>query len=175
MLFSTHALTSRIDKIMAMGGNYLLNIGPKSDGSLSPTAMEKFDRVGNWYLRVKEALEDAQPCTELFQEQEDMLVTRKGNCLYLHFPTNPVYSGVVLNPIMTLPEEAILLNNQQPLTARIERLPRGRKEAILQLYGLPVDTLTGETYVIRLKFADLDAVIAEYKKVKEADGTAGNT
>jgi alpha-L-fucosidase len=137
--------------------------------------MEKFDRVGNWYLRVKEALEDAQPCAELFADKEDMLVTRKGNTLYLHFPTDPACSGVVLDPIMTLPERAILLNNQQPLTARIERLPRGRKEAVLQLYGLPVDALTGETYVIRLDFADLDAVIAAYKKVREADLAAENS
>lgn len=168
-LFSTHTMTSRIDKIMAMGGNYLLNIGPKPDGTLPENSVKKFDAIGNWYLRVREGLEQTEPCSELFSDREDLLVTRRGNTIYLHFPVDPECTGVSLDPIATLPERAVLLNNSQILSTALRILPRRRETAVLHLEDLPVDTLTGETYVVRLDFTDLDAVIDQYRKTKEED------
>jgi hypothetical protein len=48
-------LMQSMDKIMAMGGNYLLNVGPKADGTFDERDMASLKRVGQWYHKVKEA------------------------------------------------------------------------------------------------------------------------
>jgi alpha-L-fucosidase len=45
-----------IDKILAMGGNYMLNVGPKPDGALDERDTASLTRIGAWYQKVKEAI-----------------------------------------------------------------------------------------------------------------------
>ncbi len=42
--------------IASKGGNYLLNIGPKGDGSLTPETVKSFHAIGAWMLRNGEAI-----------------------------------------------------------------------------------------------------------------------
>ena len=49
-----------LSKIVCMGGNYLLNIGPKSDGSVVNYEKEVLEGVGAWVSVNKEAIHDTQ-------------------------------------------------------------------------------------------------------------------
>ncbi|MBL4559947.1 MAG: alpha-L-fucosidase [Labilibaculum sp.] len=49
-----------LSKIVCMGGNYLLNIGPKSDGSIVNYEKEVLEGVGAWVAVNKEAIHDTQ-------------------------------------------------------------------------------------------------------------------
>ena len=53
--------------IASKGGNYLLNIGPKGDGSLSPETVKSFQAIGAWMKVNSEAIygTTASPFTNL--------------------------------------------------------------------------------------------------------------
>jgi alpha-L-fucosidase len=156
-----------IDKILAMDGNYLLNVGPKPDGTLPAEALRILARLGDWFGRVKEAFYGAKPASHLVAGGETML-TRKGNSLYLHFPKPPSSTGIMLNPLRIQPDKATLLNDGRELRAAVQEVPTfWQAGAYLRVSGIPVNELAGEVPVIRLDFQDLDAALAAN------DGTVG--
>jgi alpha-L-fucosidase len=69
-------------KVVSRGGNYLLNIGPKGDGSVVPYEAEVLTGIGNWLSKNGEAIygTKANPFPESFSWGE---ITAKGNNLYL--------------------------------------------------------------------------------------------
>ncbi|HMP43337.1 MAG TPA: alpha-L-fucosidase, partial [Roseiflexaceae bacterium] len=166
--YSNRVLTSSIDKIMAMGGNYLLNIGPKADGTLPARAVRSLRNVGAWYRRVRESLEGAEPASHLLG-RNDFLLTRRANTLYVHFCHGLEASGIALNPLVSLPQRATLLNTGRPVRTEIERMPTrfagwGEWQPIqpcLHLYDIPVDRLSHESIVVKLEFTDLDDALRQ--------------
>lgn len=64
------------------GGNYLLNIGPKADGSIPEESVHILNSVGEWMDKYGHTIYDAESC------QVDLPFfanfTRKGNILYVH-------------------------------------------------------------------------------------------
>ena len=165
--YSAKYLMQSIQKIMAMGGNYLLNVGPKADGTIPDVQVQLLNRIGQWVSRVKESFYDAEPASDKI-ESEDLLLTRKGSSLYLHIYRDPESSAVSLRPLEVAPEKATLLNTSQPVQAVAELTPRswieqwqgGMREErgdvpkkYLRVRDLPVDTLTDEPMVVKLDFA----------------------
>ena len=49
--FSPGFLIRSMDRIFAMGGNYLLNVGPDATGTIPPQARQILRQVGEWYRR----------------------------------------------------------------------------------------------------------------------------
>lgn len=64
------------------GGNYLLNIGPKPDGSIPEESVRVLAEVGQWMSRNGEAIYGADRCQVRHSEFANF--TRKGNTLYMH-------------------------------------------------------------------------------------------
>ncbi len=158
--YSDLFLMQSIDRVLAMGGNYLLNVGPRPDGSIAPEQARILRRIGSWFGRVREAWYGAEPASE-YLAHEECLLTRKGNSLYVHFPAPPVSTGLMLDPIAAAPRRAVLLNTGLELRAAVELVPSHfRAGAYLRVAGIPVNELSGEVPVIRLDFDDLDAVLA---------------
>jgi len=87
----THTLVS----VIARGGNYLLNIGPKGDGSILPFEAEVLEEIGKWVKRHPEAAVGAKPTK--IKEQEWGVATLQGQDLYLHIKNWPD-SGVIKLP-----------------------------------------------------------------------------
>jgi alpha-L-fucosidase len=152
--FSKRTLLGKIDKHLAKGGNYLLNAGPKADGTFPKEAENLLKNIGDWVGRVKEALFDAEPEVDIFEELPH-LVTRKGNTLYIHLRDHDT-TGLKLNPIAVLPEEAILLNDSSPLHASIDFMPSlfRTEHEYLHISNLPIETITDEPLIIKLVFSD---------------------
>lgn len=165
--YSTKHLMQSIQKIMAMGGNYLLNVGPKADGTIPDVQVALLRRVAEWFGKVKEAFYAAEPASDLL-ESEDLLLTRKGDSLYVHVFKDPESSAVSLRPMEIAPQRATLLNTGAPVDARAELTPRSwveqwqaglREERgdtpkrFLRVRDLPVNDLTTEPMVVRLDFA----------------------
>jgi alpha-L-fucosidase len=64
------------------GGNYLLNIGPKPDGSIPEESVRILTAVGKWMQKYGPTIYESEPCQvhpSLFAN-----FTRKGNTLYMH-------------------------------------------------------------------------------------------
>lgn len=64
------------------GGNYLLNIGPRPDGSIPPDSVRVLSEVGQWLSRNGEAIHTTERC--LVRTSEFAGFTRRGNTLYMH-------------------------------------------------------------------------------------------
>jgi alpha-L-fucosidase len=64
------------------GGNYLLNIGPKPDGSVPEPSVRILSTAGKWMQKNGSAIYGAQKCRFRFGNTADY--TRKGNTLYTH-------------------------------------------------------------------------------------------
>jgi alpha-L-fucosidase len=152
--YSDAHLIGSIQKILAKGGNYLLNAGPRADGSFPPEARAILNRIGAWFHAVKESLVDAEPANKLTNNR-DVLVTRRDHTLYVHLYKEPATSAVNLHPIATLPRAATLLNSGARLKTAVRDLPwlyRDTPNRCLGVVGLPVNTRRLTGWVLKLEF-----------------------
>ena len=82
------------------GGNYLLNIGPRGDGSIPEPSVRVFETVGAWLGRNEEAIRGADRCQVRRSNYANF--TRKGNTLYVHvrfWPGDTVVVGGLKNSV----------------------------------------------------------------------------
>lgn len=159
--YSDAHLIRSIDRALARGGNYLLNVGPKPDGTLPDESVAILGRIGDWYNSVKEAFGDAQPASHK-TDNTDVLLTERGDTLYVHLFREPVMSRVLLNPMDRLPARATLLNNGAALPVRNDPLPtlcmdrEGKlsdaKKDYVRVAGLPVNDMAGTVMIIKLEY-----------------------
>ena len=68
-------------------GNYLLNIGPKADGSVPEEAVQILSVVGKWMERNGPTIYEAEPFKGKWHTYASY--TRKGNTLYMHVHSWP--------------------------------------------------------------------------------------
>jgi alpha-L-fucosidase len=154
--YSDWHLQSSIAKIMAKGGNYLLNVGPQADGTFTPHDTALLKRLGDWFNSVKESFEKTVPCNGL-SDNADVLLTRREDSLYVILNKTPVTNAVRLRPLGSTPLSTTLLNTGEPVDTIVNRLPGYGPgvdaDPVLRLRNLPVNELAGEVLVIRLDFA----------------------
>lgn len=155
---SVRYLTSSIDRVMAMGGSYLLNIGPMADGSVDPEQRKLLLRVGDWYRRMAGCLEHSEP--DLFDyhvKANHCLVTKKGNKSYFHFPDGVISSAVSMKHFPSEPRCVRLLNTGAELPFAVDPLPEyfenGRANKYLHIRGIPVDDLQSEAIVLEIEWS----------------------
>ena len=78
---STETLVRNLIDIASKGGNYLLNIGPKADGTFPEASVERLRGIGKWMSVNGEAIHGTQAA--LFLPTWGR-VTRKDGTVYLH-------------------------------------------------------------------------------------------
>lgn len=83
--------------VVSHGGNFLLNIGPSSDGSIVPFESEVILAIGRWLEKNGDAIYGADP-SPFRKEFEWGDVTRKGNALYLFLTGDCPESQVIILP-----------------------------------------------------------------------------
>ncbi len=155
-------LMQSLDKTLAMGGNYLLNVGPKADGTFPVECTEGLERIGRWYRAVGEAFRGTVPCSYMLSTSEthlfrydDVLMTRRGNTFYLHLYRDLQTSALVVDCFDVEPSQAVLLNDDSELACSVDVLPwRWKQKPCLRVRNLPVNTLTDEVMVVKLVFDD---------------------
>ncbi|MBK7644243.1 MAG: alpha-L-fucosidase [Planctomycetes bacterium] len=57
---STRDLLQKLSDIASKGGNFLLNIGPRADGTFPPEAVERLSAIGAWMRTNASAIRDTQ-------------------------------------------------------------------------------------------------------------------
>jgi len=151
-----------IDRILAMGGNYLLNVGPKPDGTLPDECVTGLRRIGDWYARVRDSLHGTIPASHMLTTPEthlfrydEVLLTRRANTFYVHAPYDLATDGIVLDGMHAEPVSVVLLNDGRQLDWAVDVIPwRWTQKPCLRLKGLPVNEITDEVLVVRIDFGD---------------------
>ncbi|MDR3707967.1 MAG: alpha-L-fucosidase [Capsulimonadaceae bacterium] len=159
--YADRHLLRGIDRFLANGANYLLNVGPRPDGTIPEDSAAILRRIGQWYRTVREAVFDVSPASQLTATKE-VLLTRRGNTVYVHLLHDPIADSVKLGPIASLPRSATLLNTGEPVRFTVDVPPSEWHANVpsLRLQGLPVNELGNTVMVVRLEFDDLPDAVA---------------
>lgn len=99
--------------VVSHGGNFLLNIGPKGDGSVVPFESEVLKEIGAWLKKNGEAIYGTE--SSPFRDQFEWgTITRKGNNLYLILSgTQPTDGKITLNVPGCKIQKADVTTNQK--------------------------------------------------------------
>ncbi len=89
-----HEQILRLVKVASRGGNYILNIGPKGDGSIVDYEADVLRGTGQWLKKYGEALYDTTP--QPFRKLDFGYATVKGDELYLFVEQMPKDGRLVL-------------------------------------------------------------------------------
>lgn len=167
--YTDRHLQRSLDKYLARDANYLLNVGPTADGRIAEKPAAILKRLGKWYRSVRESFEGVEPASSLVANRE-VLLTRRGNTVYVHLYRDPVGEAVKLKPLAVAPRKATLLNTGEPVDFAVELVPSDHVEhkPYLRLRGLPVNEWANAVLVVKLEFADLPAGPGQGEEEAEA-------
>lgn len=108
-----HDLIDAVSK----GGNYLLNVGPTSEGIIPAASISRLAEIGKWLEVNKEAIYETEPLKEHFKENENIRYTKKkGNDLIYAVLLEKPESEVVLKYVKPDKDSKIvILGNDKSL------------------------------------------------------------
>jgi alpha-L-fucosidase len=110
------------------GGNYLLNIGPRGDGSIPEPSVEVLQTVGKWIDGNAASIYKAEPCSVKRSAYSNF--TRIGNTLYMQIYFWPGEEAVIAGPKMKVLSAKMLRTGtpvkfiQEDLRVRFVGLPK---------------------------------------------------
>lgn len=155
--YSLRFLKKSIDKIMSLGGNYILNVGPNAEGVITEEYASRLRKIGDWYNRMEGCLESAEEDTfnYMIRGEKKYVITKKDGKTYLHFYDGLSASAVAMLYFPNFPKKVRLMNNGQELRVGYDLLPEffctnGMARNFLHITGIPVDDYADEPIVIEI-------------------------
>jgi len=145
-LFSTPALVASLVTAAGGGGNFLLNIGPRPDGTLPEDQVERLLGVGQWLSKYGRAIYGTRgfPAVE---GDGKVWYTARGSRLYVLFQW-PETDALVLDKLLRRPLRARLLG----VSGRASRLEIEQSDEGVVLAGLPAEPVEKSVNVAELVF-----------------------
>jgi alpha-L-fucosidase len=99
----------RLVEIVSKGGNYVLNIGPRGDGSVPEESVAILEKVGEWMQKNSESIHGAKASP--FASTPFGFCTVKANMLYLHVFNRPDDGTLKLPGLKNQVKKATLLTD----------------------------------------------------------------
>jgi alpha-L-fucosidase len=84
---SPRALVHALCEVAGRGGNLLLNVGPRGDGSLAPEQAARLDAIAGWMAAHRDGILGTSAGLAPWQFYGP--TTRRGNRIYLHLLARP--------------------------------------------------------------------------------------
>ena len=94
---TTKELIKELILTVSRNGNMLLNVGPASDGTISPIFMDRLIGLGDWLKVNGRAIYKTRPWEVCNGESKTTFYTRDDKLLYVHLTKWPGKNQVVLN------------------------------------------------------------------------------
>ena len=107
-------------KATAKGGNILLNIGPRGDGTIDPPDVATLEGIGRWMSVNVESIGGTQRTPLDRQAWGDSTV--KGNTVYLHVFEWPTNQRLVVGGLLSQVSTAYLLDDPAKKPLKVERV-----------------------------------------------------
>ncbi len=155
---SKRHLCSSIDRMMAMGASYLLNVGPDARGVITDEYKKHFLKVTDWYKRMEGCLECHEPDTFNYdiRKNNPYIATKKNGKTYIHFYEGLHSSAFSFRYFPSIPKKIRLMNTGEELSFRNELLPEfhsnGQAVRFLHVFGVPTDDLASEPIVVEIEW-----------------------
>jgi len=127
---SAESLIRMLADIASKGGNYLLNIGPTSEGVFPPESIERLRQIGQWMKANGESIyaTQASPFKKLEWGRCTQIAIAGGTRLYLHVFNWPADGKLIVPGIYNKAKQAYLLADSKKAALKV-----GRKEDSLVL------------------------------------------
>ena len=125
------------------GGNYLLNIGPRGDGSIPEPSLKILTSVGQWTAANGDLIHNADRCQ--VKRSQSALFTRRGNTLYAHiyFRNDPTFSiGGLQNKVLSAkfyPSGKPVTFEQEQFRVKFTNLPAQAPDPIATVIAIECD------------------------------------
>jgi alpha-L-fucosidase len=111
---SSEAVVELLVKVVANGGNLLLNIGPTADGRIPVIMQQRLADVGAWLETNGEAIYATRPCAEKIPGQP--YVTETDDALYVHLLKWPLGELTLALPEELGAKQVTLLGHEGPVS-----------------------------------------------------------
>jgi len=120
---SDEVLIRNLVDIASKGGNYLLNIGPKGDGSVPEESVKALRAIGAWMKANGEAIygTGANPFEKLTWGRCTTKRSPNGTTLFLHVFDWPADGKLLVPGLRNTVQSAYLLADRQPLKSQSSR------------------------------------------------------
>lgn len=146
---SAQVLIRQLATTASRGGNYLLNVGPTSEGVIPPESVERLTEVGKWMSANNDSIY-ATAANPFPYELPWGVITSKPGKLYLHVFNWP-QNGLMIYGIQSKVSRASLLASHSPVTfSQKEDKANGVRSLSLRL---PAQAPDPNDSVIALEFA----------------------
>jgi alpha-L-fucosidase len=155
-------IASNLAECARGGGNYLLNIGPKPDGSIPEESVKVLEAVGKWLDTNGKAIYGTERGD--FSWNSNAQYTRRGNTLYIHQQYWPGHSPAAEALTFFQPEVVIAIGGLKAKAKSARLLKTGeavqftQDEWTLRLTGLPIQAPDQPATVIEVE-CDAEPVI----------------
>jgi alpha-L-fucosidase len=164
---SSQRLIQMLSDIASKGGNLLLNIGPRADGSIPQETIERLEAIGRW-MDVNSQAIHATEASPFSRRLPWGRVTQKateqgGTTLYLHVWDWPADGKILLPTLKEVPANAAMLKGGATLTA--ERTADG---IVVQLPMVATDL---DVSVARLDFSGPLTITQQPFNTPDPNGT----
>jgi alpha-L-fucosidase len=110
---SSRVLIQQLATTSSRGGNYLLNVGPTSQGVVPPESVERLQEVGKWMAANSESIHATSANPFPYELPWGVITTKPGK-LYLHIFNWP-QNGLTVYGIQSKLQHALLLANHAPV------------------------------------------------------------
>jgi len=164
---SSQRLIQMLSDIASKGGNLLLNIGPRADGTIPQESIDRLEAIARWMDVNSEAIHSTEaspfprrlPWGRVTQKAAD----DGGTTLYLHVWDWPDDGKILLPTLKELPTSGALLKGGASVTAE-----SNTDGIVVHLPGAATDP---DISVVRLEFPGTLTITQQPFNTPDADGT----
>jgi alpha-L-fucosidase len=146
---STTDIIQKLCDIASKGGNFLLNIGPKADGTIPQPSIDRLKAVGKWMDVNGEAIygTTASPFGKFLWGRSTVKMREEGATVYLHIFDWPENGKLEVPGFGSTPESAILMAGRKPLTTT--PFPAGEGKGLM--IDVPAEAPDSHASVIKIE------------------------
>lgn len=157
--YTKRHLCCAIDRFMAGGASYLLNVGPDSNGVITPEYEQNLMKVADWYRRMGGCLESAAADSADYGIRHNKYIANiKSGKTYLHFYEGLISDSVALKNYPNEPKSIRFMNSGENLKYDMTFLPeffdmsKQAQDKLLHIYGIDADKYSDEPIVIEIEW-----------------------
>jgi len=139
---SSATLVRNLIDCASKGGNYLLNVGPTSEGLIPTPSIERLKEIGAWMKINRESIygTTASPFKRLPWGRSTTRVQGKDTTLYLHVFEWPATGSLLVPGLKNKVQKAYVLDKSKRKTLSVQNTPEGLRVSVPQSMPDPLST-----------------------------------
>ena len=157
--YTKRHLCQAIDRYMAAGASYRLNVGPNKNGVITEEYQKNLAKVTDWYCRMQGCLESADADdTDYGIRHNKYIANTKNGKTYLHFYEGLISSSVAIKNYPNAPKSVKLMNSGAQLNYDLILLPefidmtKEKQYELLHIYDIDAEKYIDEPIVLEIEW-----------------------